>query len=101
MHNQGEKGFCGIFVGTPQHQKLYLVYIPSTSKMISSYDVVFDESFYSVLAYKSQHYSKATAMRPAVTYTPCATSSREQTGDIITLPHFKEGNISTKTCNNT
>ena len=39
-------------------------------------------------------------MCPAVTYTPCATSSREQTGDIITFTHFEEGNILTKTCNN-
>ena len=38
-------------------------------------------------------------MRPAVTYTPCAKSSREQTGDIITPTQFKEGNILTKTFN--
>ena len=37
-------GFRGIFVGIPQHQKGYLVYVPSTRKVISSYDVVFDES---------------------------------------------------------
>ena len=34
-----------------------------------------------------------------MTYTPCATSSREQTGDIITLAQFEEGNILNKTCN--
>ena len=38
-------------------------------------------------------------MRPAVTYTPCATSSREQTGNIITFTHFEEVNILTKTSN--
>ena len=38
-------------------------------------------------------------MRPAVTYTPYATSSKEQTGDVITFAQFEEGNISTKTCN--
>ena len=38
-------------------------------------------------------------MRPAVTYTPCATSPREQTGDIIKLAQFEEGNILTKTRN--
>ena len=37
------------------------------------------------------------AMRPSVTYTPCATSLREQTGDIITFAQFEEGNIRTKT----
>ena len=49
----------------------------------------------------SQPYSEAMAMHSAVTYTPCATSLREQTGDIITFTHFEEGNILTKTRNNT
>ena len=38
-------------------------------------------------------------MRPAVTYTPYATSSREQTGDVITFTQFEEGNILTETRN--
>ena len=38
-------------------------------------------------------------MRPDVTYRPCATSSREQTVDIITFAQFEEGNILTKTRN--
>ena len=38
-------------------------------------------------------------MHPAVTYTPCAASLREQTGDIITFAQFEEGNILTKTRN--
>ena len=33
------------------------------------------------------------AMRPAVTYTPYATSSKEQTGDIITFTLFEERNL--------
>ena len=56
MRHQSQKGFCVIFVGIPQHKKGYLVYIPSTRKIISSYDVVLDESFSSMIAYKSQHY---------------------------------------------
>ena len=35
MRHQAQKGFCGIFVGIPQHQKGYLVYIPSTRNVIS------------------------------------------------------------------
>ena len=66
---------------------------------MSSYDVVFDESFSSELAYTSQLYSEAMVMRTAVTYTPCDTSSREETGNIITFTQFEEGNILTKTCN--
>ena len=38
-------------------------------------------------------------MRLAVTYTPYATSSREQTYDTITFTQFEEGNIRTKTRN--
>ena len=60
---------------------------------MSSYDVVFDESFYSVLAYTSQHYSEAMVMRPSVTYTLHATSLKEQTDDIIIFAQFEEGNI--------
>ena len=51
MRHQAQKCFRGIFVGIPQHQKEYLVYVPSSRKIISSYDFVFDESFYSTLAY--------------------------------------------------
>ena len=39
------------------------------------------------------------AMRWAVMYTPCTTSSIDQTGDIITFTQFEEGNILTKTRN--
>ena len=77
MRHQAQKGFRGIFVGIPEHQKGYLVYLPSTRKVISSYDVVFDESFSSALPYTSQPYSEAMAMRLAATYTPYATSSKE------------------------
>ena len=45
MCNQAQKGFLGIFVGIPQHQKGYIVYVSSTRNIISSYDIVFDESF--------------------------------------------------------
>ena len=38
-------------------------------------------------------------MRPAVAYTPYVTSSKEQTGDVITLAQFEEGNILTETRN--
>ena len=38
-------------------------------------------------------------MRPAVTYTPYATSSKEQTGDVINFAQFEEENILTETRN--
>ena len=40
------------------------------------------------------------SMRPSVTYKTCATSSKEQTGDIITLAQFEEGGLFSETYNN-
>ena len=74
MHHQGQKGLCGILVGITEHQKVYLVYVPSARKIISSHDVVFDESVSSALVYTSQNYSEEMAMHLSVTYTPCDTS---------------------------
>ena len=63
MLHQPQKGFCGIFVGIPEHQKWYLVYVPSTSKIRSSYYFLFNEKNSSALAYTSQTYSEAIMMR--------------------------------------
>ena len=76
--HQAQKGFCGIFVGIPEHQKGFLVYILSTSKIISSYDVVFGEKKSIALAYTSRLYSEAMVISLAVTYTPYAMSLKEQ-----------------------
>ena len=43
MRHQAQKEFRGIFAGIPEHQKEYILYGPSTRKIISSYDVMFDE----------------------------------------------------------
>ena len=37
------------------------------------------------------------AMHTEVTYTPCGTSLREQTGDIIMFTQFEEGNLLSET----
>ena len=101
MRHQAQKGFRGIFVGIPQNQKGYLVYVPSTRKVILSYDVVFGKSFSSALSYTSRPYEEAMAVRPTVTYTPYATSSKEQTGNVITFAQFEEGNLISETRNDT
>ena len=62
---------------------------------------MFDESFSSALPYTSRPYSEAMEMRPTVTYTPYATSSKEQTGDVITFAQFEEGNLISETRNDT
>ena len=62
---------------------------------------MFDKSFSSTISYTSRPYAEAMAMRPAVTYTPYATSSKEQSGDVITFAHFEEGNLISETHNKT
>ena len=69
MRHQAQKRFRSIFIGITEHQKGYLVYVPSTRKVILSYDIVFDESFSSVLSYTSRPYAESMAMCPTVTYT--------------------------------
>ena len=78
MRHQEKKFFRMIFVEILQHQKGYIVYVPYTKKIISSYDVVFDEIFSSELAYTSQPHAEAMDMLPAVLYTPYDTSSRKK-----------------------
>ena len=51
MRLQSQSSFCGIFVGIPQHQKVYLVYVTHKRKIVSSYNFIFDEIFSSALAY--------------------------------------------------
>ena len=77
------------------------MYVPSTRKVISSYDVVFDKSFSSALSYTSRPYAEAMAMRSTVTYTPYATSSKEKTCDVIMFTNFEERNLLTETRNDT
>ena len=93
MHHQAQTDFRGIFVGILHHQKGYLFYVPHRRQIISSYDVVFDESFYSALAYTSQPYAEAMAVRPSVSHIPYATSSGGETDDIITFAQFEEGGL--------
>ena len=66
MRHQVKMGFRSIFIGITQHQNYYLVYVPYKRKIISSYDVVFDEILSSALDYKSQLYVEAIDMRLAV-----------------------------------
>ena len=53
------------------------------------------------LAYTSQTYAECVDMQPDVTYTPYATPSRGETGDIITFAHLEEGDLLSETCNDT
>ena len=55
------------------------------------HDVVFHKIFSSALAYTSQPYAEAMAMRPSVSCITYAIHSKEQTGYIITFTQFVEG----------
>ena len=68
MCHQSKKGFCGIFIVIIQHQKGYLVYVPSTQKIISSHYVVFDKIFSCALSYTPHPYSEVLSMWPVVSY---------------------------------
>ena len=85
--------FCGIFVGIPQHQKGYLIYVPSTQKIVSSHKVVFEETFSSALAYTSHPYSESLSVRQTVSYVTYATLSHWKTGNIIPFARFEDGNL--------
>ena len=60
---------------------------------------IFDESVPSALAYTSQPYSEAMAMRLSVIYKACVISSREKTRDIIKFAQFEEGYLLSETRN--
>ena len=77
MHHQTQKCLRGIFVGIPQHQKGYTVYVPHKCNIVYLYDVVFDGIFYSALAYTPQPYSEAIYMRPKLSYILYDTYSKE------------------------
>ena len=62
---------------------------------------MFDVNFSSALSYTSRPYAETMAMRLKVTNTSYATSSKEQTGDIITFAQFEEGNLISETRNDT
>ena len=75
-------------------KKGYLIYVTSTHKIVSSQNVVFDETFSSKLAYTLCPYSEALAMKPSVSYIPYDTSFHENSGNIIAFARFEEGDLS-------
>ena len=62
MHHQSQKRFLVVFIGIPQHQKEYLIYVPIVWKIVSSHDVLFYKTFSSALAYTSCLYSGELSM---------------------------------------
>ena len=56
IRHQSQKGFHGILFGIPQHQKGCLIYVPITWKIVSSREIVLDETVSSELAYIPHQY---------------------------------------------
>ena len=86
--------FTKEFLGYPHcnftTSKGYLIYLTSTLKIVSSHDVLFDETFSNALAYISRPYSEALAIQSAVLYIMYDTSSNGQIGNIIIFSQFEE-----------
>ena len=93
MRYQAQKVFHGIFVVIPQHQKGCFFHVPNKQKIVSLYDIAFDEIVSSHVAYTSQPPSKVMAMLLSVSYIPYATPSKQQTGNIITSVQFEVVNL--------
>ena len=77
------------------------MYATHKRKILSSYNIVFDEIFSSALAYTSQPYAEYMDIRPYVSYIPYDKSSKEQTGNIIMFTQFEEGDLLSEIRNDT
>ena len=53
--NNPEHGIHGVDVGLPSNSAGWLVYIPSTGRVLVSNDVVFDEDYLSMVSYTQTH----------------------------------------------
>ena len=75
------------------------MYVPITRKIISSYDVVFDESLSTALEHTSQPYAEAMDISMSASYITYVKYPSEKTSNRITLAQFEEGDLLSKTQN--
>jgi hypothetical protein len=91
-----ERGVRGIFLGFDTNQKGYVFYSPGTRQIYISKDVVFDESFDTVIATTWQSQQDSLALRPVKSTIPTVDATLEHTGSIEDCPTItEEGNITT------
>ena len=62
--NNPERGIRGVHVGLPRNSAGWLVYIPSTGRVLVSSDVVFDEDFLSTVAYTQSRFPGGLLHQP-------------------------------------
>ena len=81
VKNFAQRGVRGIYVGFDDLTNGHLIFLPQTSQIISSVDVIFDENFLSALSHKNRAYCEALLTRP-LGPTPITGYPTERTGDI-------------------
>jgi len=80
------------FIGFPDSQKGWFLYIPSTRQIIVSGDVLFDETFYSTITKMYKPFHDTMALHPIASLIPETTSVLKTTGSIDSVfPLFAEG----------
>jgi hypothetical protein len=90
-----ERGIRAVFIGIPENQKGYLMYVPSTRAIMVSGDIIFDESFRSTLSTPWHQYKGSQPLCPADDFIPNVTTTVESTGTIQDLMQpVEEGNNS-------
>ena len=62
--NSPERGIRGVHVGLPRNSAEWLIYVPSTGRVLVSNDVAFDEDFLSMVSYTQTHVPGGVLTQP-------------------------------------
>jgi hypothetical protein len=87
---QTKRGIRGIFIGLDNDQKGYLFYAPGTHQIYISGDVMFDESFGTIIATNWQMLHDSLSLRPVTSAPPTVDTTIECTGSIAHFPTIAE-----------
>ncbi len=96
---QTERGNRGIFIGFDSVHKGYLVYCPGSCHILTSEDVIFDESFVTAIALSWQHHRDSLALQPVLSTIPLITDTLEHTGGPADFLPVEEGKPNTDNAN--
>jgi transposase InsO family protein len=94
---QTERGIRGVFIGFPENQKGFLIYVPGTRSICVSGDVFFDERFTSAIARTWQQFPDSLALVPKRSFVPSGDTFLGHTGSALDNFHqveegkFEEG----------
>ena len=85
-----QRGFRGVFIGFDQKTNGYLAYVPVTRQIVTSKDIIFDESFASTLAEGDRPFKEAMAVRPFFDLPVPWEDITDHTGDITTMSPYRK-----------